>query len=245
MSVYEDLTPGDFAKSTKKRLPICFCLDASGSMMAPTESGATRIEELNKAFSKFVDTMKQNEEVASSADIAIVTFGGETKILKSFGPLSSQGDIVIEAKKRSLTPMGEAIQVSLKLLELRKKGYRDQGIKYFQPWLVVLTDGEPEGENATENMAEAIRQATTLEKDNKLVIFNIGIGEDANLDVLKNLSVKREKPISVGETNLNELFAFLGSSSENVVSGGSADVLYESKNNIPTGKQIDITDWCV
>ena len=52
MSIYEDLRPGDFAKSTKKRLPICFCLDTSGSMIAPTASGKTRIKELNDAFSK-------------------------------------------------------------------------------------------------------------------------------------------------------------------------------------------------
>lgn len=244
MSIYEDLTPGDFAKTTKKRLPICFCLDTSGSMMAPTESGKTRMEELNNAFSKFINAMKDNDEVASSADIAIVTFGGNAEILKPFGPLSNQNDIEIKVRKRSLTPMGEAIQIALKLLEVRKGGYKDKGLKYFQPWLVVLTDGEPEGENAIENMTKAIAEATALEQDNKLVIFNIGIGEDANLDVLKKLSIKREKPISVGETNLDELFTFLGSSSESVVSGGDVDVLY-GKEQMPKGKEIDISEWCV
>lgn len=244
MSIYEDLTPGDFAKTTKKRLPICFCLDTSGSMEAPTESGKTRIEELNEAFTKFISAMKQNEEVNSSADIAMVTFGGNAEILKNFGPLSSQDTPKINARSRSLTPMGEAIQVALKLLEIRKKGYKDKGVKYFQPWLVVLTDGEPEGKDAIENMEKAIAQATELEKDNKLVIFNIGIGDDANLDILKKLSVKRENPISVGETNLDELFTFLGSSSESVVSGGDTDILY-GKEQIPKGKEIDISEWCV
>lgn len=117
-------------------------------------------------------------------------------------------------------------------------------MKYFQPWLVVLTDGEPEGENAIENMTKAISEATALEQDNKLVIFNIGIGEDANLDILKKLSIKREKPISVGETNLDDLFTFLGSSSESIVSGGDIDVLY-GKEQMPKGKEIDISEWCI
>ena len=244
MSIYEDLTSGDFAKTTKKRLPICFCLDISGSMLAPTESGKTRMEELNNAFSKFINAMKNNDEVASSADIAMVTFGGQAGILQNFAPLSSLDVPEIKVNKRSLTPMGEAIQVALKLLEIRKAGYKDKGLKYFQPWLVVLTDGEPEGENAIENMSQAIAETIALEKDNKLVVFNIGIGEDANLDVLKKLSVKREKPISVGETNLDELFTFLGSSSESVVSGGDTDVLY-GKEQMPKGKEIDISEWCV
>lgn len=242
MSIYEGLTAGDFAKSTKKRLPICFCLDVSGSMCAPTKSGRNRIEELNDAFSKFITAMKANEDVASSADIAIVTFGGKAKILKNFGPLSGIDAPKIEVNQRSLTPMGEAIQVALKLLEIRKNGYKDKGIKYFQPWLVVLTDGEPEGEGANENMTIAIGQATELEASNKLVVFNIGIGADANLDILRKLSVKRENPISVDETNLAELFAFLGSSSESVVSGGDTDILY-GKEQMPKGKEIDISEW--
>ena len=244
MSIYEDLKPGDFAKTTKKRLPICFCLDVSGSMIAPTESGKTRIEELNEAFSKFITAMKANDEVASSADIAMVTFGGQAGILRNFGPLSNLDVPEIEVNRRSLTPMGEAIQVALKLLEIRKAAYKDKGLKYFQPWLIVLTDGEPEGENALENMTKAIAQATELERENKLVIFNIGIGEDANLEVLKKLSIKRQEPISVSETNLDELFTFLGSSSESVVSGGDTDILY-GKEQMPKGKEIDISEWCV
>lgn len=242
MSIYEDLKPGDFAKTTKKRLPICFCLDTSGSMVAPTESGKTRMEELNSAFSKFITAMKSNEDVASSADIAVITFGGHAKIFQNFAPLSTIVATTINVNPRSLTPMGEAIQVALKLLEIRKQGYRDKGIKYFQPWLVVLTDGEPEGDGAIENMTKAIAQTIQLEQANKLVVFNIGIGNDANLEVLKKLSVKRENPISVGETNLDELFTFLGSSSESVVSGGDTDVLY-GKEQMPRGKAIDISEW--
>ena len=189
MSIYEDLTPGDFAKTTKKRLPICFCLDTSGSMDAPTPSGRTRNQELNDAFSKFRSAMKANEEVNSSADIAIITFGGTAAIHKNFGPISSTDIPQIEVKSRSLTPLGEAIQIGLKLLEIRKQGYKDKGIKYFQPWLVVLTDGEPEGKDAVENMEEAIKLTTTLEQENKLVVFNIGIGSDANLEILQRLSV--------------------------------------------------------
>lgn len=244
MSMYEGITQGDFSKSTKKRLPICFCLDTSGSMIAPTANGSTRMQEVNSAFSKFLAAMKENDEVASSADIAIVTFGGDAEIEQPFQPLTSLPDINIDVRQGSLTPLGDAIQIGLKLLEARKDGYKDKGLKYFQPWLVVITDGEPEGEGALESIEIAIEQTIALERENKLVVFNIGIGDDADLNVLQRLSEKREKPISVAETNLDELFKFLGSSSDSIINGEDTDVLY-GKEEMPKGEEIDISEWCV
>jgi len=245
MSAWENVTAGDFSKSTKKRLPICFCLDASGSMMAPTSSGKTRMQELNEAFGKFITTMKSNEDVAASADIAMITFGGTAEILQGFAPITDVEVPVLQPVQYSVTPLGEAVQLALGLLEIRKKGYKELGKKYFQPWLVVLTDGEPEGDNAIENMNVAISQATALERENKLVVFNIGIGSDVNFDILQKLSVKRERPISVDETNLDALFSFLGASSDSVVNNeDNMDILY-GKETIVKGEEIDISEWCI
>ena len=245
MSIYEDLKPGDFSKSTKKRLPICFCLDTSGSMIAPTTSGKTRIDELNDAFSKFITAMKANDEVSASADIAMITFGGNAKILKTFTPVTKFETPKLEVNMRSLTPIGEAIQVGLKLLELRKSEYKKRGMEYYQPWLVVFTDGEPEGENAINEMNNAIAQVIELERQNKLVVFNIGIGSDVNLDIIKKLSEKREKPISVAETNLDEVFEFLGKSSDTAVSGNdNTDVLY-GKEELKKGKEMKYEEWSI
>lgn len=242
MSIYEQLEPGDFKKSTRKRLPICFCLDVSGSMIAPTTDNRTRMDELNDAFSKFIETMKNNPEVSASADIGIVTFGGDVRIAQQFIPVSNLNHNSINVNMKSLTPLGEAIQLSLKLLEVRKNAYKQRGIKYYQPWLVVLTDGEPEGKNAKKSMEEAIAQTTKLEGDNKLVVFNVGIGADANLDELKKLSVKRKEPISVTETKLDELFTFLGASSESVIGGDDVDTIYNNKP-LTKGREIKYEDW--
>ena len=246
MSIYEDLTPGDFAKSTRKRLPICFCLDTSGSMVAPTASGSTRIDELNAAFGAFIASIKQNPDVNASADIAIITFGGTTAIAQRFMPISSMGAPRIEAKSRSLTPIGEAILAAIKLLEKRKEGYKERGIKYYQPWLVVITDGEPEGKDAVANMEDAIRQTTTLEEASKLIVFNIGIGDEANLDILKRLSNKRPAPINLAVDDIGSFFRFLGASSESVVKGDDIeDKLYGKADDLPKGKEIDISEWAI
>ena len=214
-------------------------------MIAPTTNEKTRIDELNEAFSKFIITMKSNDEVAASADIAIITFGGQAKILKTFTPVTKFETPDLEVNLRSLTPIGEAIQVGLKLLEARKGEYKKRGMEYYQPWIVVLTDGEPEGENAITEMNKAISQVVELESQNKLVVFNIGIGNDVNLDIIQKLSKKREKPISVDETNLDEVFEFLGKSSDTAVKGNDdTDFLY-GKEELKKGKEMKYEEWSI
>lgn len=244
MSIYEELDQGIFASSTRKRLPICFCLDTSGSMFAPLATGWTRMDEVNAAFGAFIESIKNNPNVNASADIAVITFGGETELVQKFRPISSVIAPEIRARQKSLTPIGEAVQGAVMLLEKRKEGYKARGIKYYQPWLVVITDGEPEGKNAIEDMEDAIRAVNALEQDSKLVVFNIGIGDDVSFDMLKRLSVKREAPINVRVDNIGEFFTYLGQSSESVVTGKyGEDALYGRADDIPKGHPIDLSGF--
>ena len=237
----ENLGPGDFGRGTKKRLPICFCLDASGSMEGE------RMDCLNEAIQNFVSIMKHNSN-ASAADVAVVTFGGYVDIDMPFASLSNQDIPVIESRAHSLTPMGGGISVALDLLELRKAGYKERGIKYYQPWLVLITDGKPEGENAAYEMEDAIRRLNILENDNKLVVFNIAVGDEVDLNTLARTSIKRAAPIRVDEANLNELFQFLGSSSSSVINGNGIQldpVVEENIDVLPEGMEIDLEKWCL
>ena len=219
MSQYEGLTQGSFKNSTARRLPICFCLDVSGSMIAKTTRGTKRIDEMNAAFNRFLEAMKGNEVVAESADVAALTFGGKVDVPLQMTPISQVETQTFDVRKRSFTPLGEAILTAIQLLDLRKQGYKDNGMKYFQPWLVVITDGEPEGDGAAEAMDEAVQMINQLESEGKIVIFPVGIGTDVDFRELKRISRIRKEPIRVDETNLSAFFDFLNASSEQVVTG--------------------------
>ena len=117
------------------------------------------------------------------------------------------------------------------------------GIKYFQPWLVVITDGAPQGPNAVANMELAIKACNELERDDKLVVFNIGVGSGVDFDCLKRLSVKREEPISINSTDFGKLFEFLGSSSSSIVSSGMNDDALYTMDTAPQGTAVDIDDF--
>jgi len=212
----------DFGKSTRRRLPICFCLDVSGSM------AGNPIRQLNDGLSSFFSSIRENDETRASADICIVTFGGTVDIFLPFGKLTKDHSIPKIQATTSLTPIGEGILTSLELLIARKEGYKNLGIKYYQPWLVVITDGAPQGNNAIENMEKAITAVNELESLDRLVVFNIGVGNNVDFTLLKRLSKKRQEPICIDSAQFSKLFEFLGSSSSSIVSSGMKDdALYD------------------
>lgn len=233
----QSFNESDFSKSTRRRLPICFCLDVSGSM------SGNPIKELNDGLQSFFSSMRENEETRSAADICIVTFGGTVDIVLPFGKLSSQRSLSYINATTSLTPIGEGILTSLELLSERKDGYKNLGIKYYQPWLVIITDGAPQGEEAMENMERAIEAVNELESLDRLVVFNIGVGHTVDFSLLKRLSQKRTEPISIQSAQFSKLFEFLGSSSSSIISGGMReDALYDFSGK-PQSKSIALDDF--
>ena len=227
----------DFGRSTKRRLPICFCLDVSGSM-----SGSP-IQELNEALQSFLASIRENDETRAAADICVVTFGGSVDILLPFTRISKDQVIPKLLATTSLTPLGEGILTSLELLSERKEGYKHLGIKYYQPWLVVITDGAPQGEEAMENMETAINAACELESLGRLVVFNIGVGHNVDFSLLQRLSAKRAEPIRIQSTQFTKLFEFLGSSSSSIISGGMRDEALYDFSVKPQGKSIAMDDF--
>jgi uncharacterized protein YegL len=233
----EGFNESDFGNSTKRRLPICFCLDTSGSMMG------TPIKQLNIGLTNFISSIKSNDDTRSATDIAIVTFGQKVEIVMPFGKISRDNPFPEITASTTLTPIGEGILTGLELLNARKEGYKDLGIKYYQPWLVVITDGAPQGPNAMANMELAIKACNEMESKDKLVVFNIGVGSGADIDILKRLSVKREEPISVASAEFSKLFEFLGSSSSSVISSGMKDDALYNISTEPEGDSVSVDDF--
>ena len=232
-----EINASDFGNSTKRRLPICFCLDTSGSMQGDP------IKQLNMGLQNFMSSIKANDDTRSATDIAIITFGSSVDIVLPFGRISKDKRLPDIQASTSLTPIGEGVLTALELLNARKLGYRELGIKYFQPWIVVITDGAPMGPNAMANYKAAVAACNELERNDKLVVFNIGVGNAVDYDLLKQLSVKRPEPISVASAEFGKLFEFLGSSSSSVVSSGMSDDALYNISTEPEGESVDVDDF--
>jgi uncharacterized protein YegL len=106
------------------------------------------------------------------------------------------------------TPMGEAVELAIKLLNERKAEYKTAGVEYYQPWLVLMTDGQP-----TDSITNAAILTTSMVETGKLSFFPIAIGAGANLIELGKFSPKR-KPLKLKGLNFREFFEWLKESAK-------------------------------
>ena len=152
--------------------------------------------------------IREDETALYSAEVSIVTFGGNAQCIADFASLELQSNPPI-LYPNGMTPMGEAVNLGLDLLEQRKKEYKDRGVDYYQPWLVLMTDGAPNGD--AEELSRAIHRTVDLVNQKKLTVFPIGIGDEADMSILAQFSPKRP-PLKLQGLKFQEFFAWLSKS---------------------------------
>ena len=188
----------DLVENPTARVPICLVLDVSGSM------DGEPIRELNDGVRLFFDAIRADDVAQYAAEICIVTFGDA--VTKKLDFMSVDRQVVPTLYASGATPMGEGVTHALDLLEARKGDYKRAGVDYYQPWMVVMTDGAP-----TDDISAAAARIRSLVAEKKLTVFPIAIGEGANLDTLAKLSPTRP-PLRLQGLNFREFFTWLSRS---------------------------------
>jgi len=193
----------ELSDNPSARVPVCICLDVSGSMF-----GAP-IRELNEGIAQFFTEVRNNKLAKYSADICIITFGSFVQRIVDFRFVDRQSVPLLEASG--------AICQALDALEHRKMEYKTVGVDYYQPWLVIMTDGRP-----TDDTAEAIQRVQSLVLQRRLSVFPIGIGNNADLIELAKFSPGRD-PLRLKGLAFSEFFSWLSKSIVRVSSTSVGD----------------------
>jgi uncharacterized protein YegL len=194
----------DLINNPVPRVPVSLVLDCGGSM-----TGAP-IEELRVGVEKFIKEVADNEYAKDSAEICVVTFGGHVECLLDFGHVERQSQNIPLFSASGGTPMDQAVNMALDKLEERKQEFKDNGVQYYQPWMVLMTDGQP-----TENINKSTTRTQELVNNNKLTVFPLGIGDKADMDELERYSPKRP-PLKLKGLCFSEFFEWLSASVERV-----------------------------
>lgn len=188
----------ELVENPTARLPVCLVLDTSASM-----TGAP-ITELQEGVNTFFAQLLADDVAKYSAEVAVVTFGGNVDMVVDFAAVTRQ--TVPSLTAGGMTPMGEAVEKALELLRTRKEEYKRAGVDYYQPWLVIMTDGAP-----TDNISKASRLVDELVRGKKLAVFAIGIGKDADMNELAKLSGGRP-PLKLKGLEFGQFFLWLSAS---------------------------------
>lgn len=194
----------DLIENEAIRIPVCLCIDASRSMSY--DSG---IEKLENGIKKLYEEIQQDESIKYGLELCIITFGENVEVIEPFSLVLDRKIPKIKASGNTL--LGTAVNKALDLLEDRKALYRQYGIDYFQPWLIIMTDGASYGESK-KLLANAQQRSRELERINKLRVFPVAIGKKVKKDSLANFSC-RPNPVFSSETSkFSKFFALLAQS---------------------------------
>ncbi|OUQ24002.1 hypothetical protein B5E80_08240 [Flavonifractor sp. An135] len=190
----------DLVDNPTPRIPVALCLDVSGSMFGKP------MEELNTGVTRYLEEVRKDELALSSAETALVTFGDTAQRIADFDTADRLRPPVLEAD--GITDMGAGLALALDLLEQRKKAYQSAGVDYYQPILVVMSDGAPNGDPRVLKAAVA-RIQEQLDR-RKLTVVAVGLGPDADLEMLSRLS--RRQAVRLSGTRFREFFLWLSRS---------------------------------
>jgi uncharacterized protein YegL len=185
----------DFAENPEPRCPLVLLLDTSGSM------AGSPIAELNAGVATLKDELIEDELASKRVEVAVITFG-PVEMVQDFTTVANFHPP--ELKASGATPMGEAINQGLDLLETRKAIYRQNGIAYHRPWVMLITDGAP-----TDHWKSAAARVKEGEAAKAFSFFTIGV-QDANMETLREISVRQ--PLKLKGLMFREFFLWLSNS---------------------------------
>ncbi len=218
----------DLIVNPTSRVPICLVLDASASMLEIVansgertgetvfrdnqewnivKGGTTRLDMLNEGVKLFFDELKNDDIAKYAAEISVVAFAGHAETILDFESLSRVNYIELSEMNQDGTNIGDAIKLALSLLDKRKQEYKEAGVDYFQPWIVIMTDGKPTETNYI-TIADKVSKRVISKR---LTVFPIGVGDGADMNVLAMFSPTRN-PLKLQGLKFNEFFSWLSKS---------------------------------
>ena len=200
----------EFAENPEQRVPVVLLIDKSGSM------NGRPIEELNNGIKILWDEINKDTLASKRAEISVIEFGPVQTVLE-FATISNSFAPTFEAS--GVTPMGEAIVKGIASLQERKKQYSANGIAYYRPWLMLITDGAP-----TDDIEPAIEAIRRGEQEGALSFFAIGV-QGADMQALNRLNSGKREALKLDGLNFKELFMWLSASVKSVSQSSPGEIV--------------------
>lgn len=194
--------PFPVANPDRPQAACALLLDTSQSMTGE------RLEGLNRGLTAYREYLANDPEARQIVETSIITFGDTAQVVHPFSAVDEMPNVELSAS--GATAMGAALDLGIQTIEARKKYYKEQGIDYYRPFLVLITDGAPTDINPA-NIGEyrtKLREGAKNKKFNPLFFGTKG----ADFRKLKDLLGDNGNVVGLDEARFEEFFKWLSSS---------------------------------
>lgn len=186
--------------NSDERAPLVLVLDCSGSMQDDNKIGL-----LNEGLKTLETELKNDPIAARCGRVLVISFGGDNNV-ELMGDWTDAMDFTPpELRAGGMTPLGAAMRCALDEVESQKNQMRSAGVSYKRPIVMLLSDGEP-----TDEWQQVAADCKSMESAHKVNIMSIGIGNQANKDILGAFSNKGA--LNLSGLKFKELFIWLSRS---------------------------------
>lgn len=211
----EPITFGGDTPSNYEQKCLCvLCLDTSGSM------GGAPIAALNKALQDFATELQKDGVAKNRVEVCIITFDSTVTCLQEPALIGEMQ--MPRLAVRGTTKMVDGMRAAIAKTDERKQYYKAQGLPYYRPFIVLMTDGGPDPGQDVNALAAEIHAGITQKKFTLFAVYT----EGGNVAVLNKIT-SPSRPLPLNGLNYGAFFQWLSNSlSEVSRSGTGQDVKF-------------------
>jgi uncharacterized protein YegL len=155
-----------------------------------SEDDTPPVQLLSKAIERFFSVLKENPKAYVATEIAFITFGSDIEMNTEFKTLRTLEIPEFQALKTEGTNISFAVLEAIKKIDERRAKLKCVGIKCYTPFLVIVTDGDPnQSDHKSPTYAAALEAIEAHCHDhtpiNELILpFVIGVGSRVDTELL-------------------------------------------------------------
>lgn len=196
-----------FDDSANNMLSCVLLLDVSMSMMTNIAPDFKRLDALNAGLHVFQTEIQDDVYAREHVDVALMTFGSNIEVVQDW--IIAKDLSVPTLKANGSTPLAEAFVNAVDMCEKRKAHYIKDGIDYYRPWIIIISDGQPT--SSPDVWKRAVNTATEVRDKKKAFVTCVAI-DGCPTDKLKQLSASPEMTCELSSHSFKEFFQWLSKS---------------------------------
>lgn len=196
-----------------------------GKECIEVRGGSSKLDNLKDGLISFLGDIVDDETICQRLELALVTFNDSVSIVQS--PKLAQQVAIPELSARGGTALVDGVKTAVDIVKSRKQWYKDTNQPYYRPWIILITDGEPNEGQDVNSLAEQIKEETRLKH---YVFLPLGV-DNANMTVLSQIQ-GTIPPMKLRGAKFSSFFNWLSASMGTIVSSveGQAVRLQETNN---------------